>query len=79
VEAGICPADRNDRNIDVGKDVGGSAQDDHRRGDEDQQRKNDKCVRSIESKFDDPHKSFYAPRYRDRGLADLHEHCGTIG
>jgi hypothetical protein len=55
IEAGICPADRNNRSIDIGKDVGGRAQDDHWRGDENQQRENDKCVQPVESNFDDLH------------------------
>jgi hypothetical protein len=55
-EAGVLPGDRDDRNINVGKDVGGSAQDENRRRDEDEDREHDKRVGSIQREPDYAHR-----------------------
>ena len=55
VEPRVLPPDRDNRNVDVREDVGRRTKDDHRRGDENQQRKDNKSVRSVESNFDDLH------------------------
>jgi len=78
IEAGICPADRNDRNIDVGKDIGGRAQDDHRRA----MRINSARTINVYGRLRATltiHIQFpRAPCGRDCGVTGLHRRCGTI-
>jgi hypothetical protein len=51
------PANRDDGDVDVGKNVDGRAENDDRRGDQDEQREHDECVWPVESDSDNPHDS----------------------
>src|SRR5262250_1344216 len=61
VEAAVLPGHRDDRDVDGREDVGGSAGDDHRADDEDQERQDDEGVRAVQGDPDDPHDGIFYP------------------
>src|SRR5581483_867183 len=54
-EAGVLPGDGDDWNIDVGKDVGRCAQNDHRGGNQNQNCQHDEGVRPVQGQAHDRH------------------------
>ena len=56
LQAVVGPDETNDRNVDVGKNVSGCAQQHNRRQQKDYQRHHDKCVWSRQRKSNNPHK-----------------------
>ena len=60
-EPGEIPHHADNWNVDVGKDVDGSAQNDDRRQDEEHQRHHDEGIRAPERKCNNPHRSKPTP------------------
>ncbi len=55
IEPGVRPRDRDHWDIDIGKDVGGRAENHGRAQQENEQSQDDKGIRSIEGQSDNPH------------------------
>ncbi len=56
-EAGVLPCNGDDRDIDVGEDIGGGPQDEHRRSNQDQDREDNERIRPVKRKPDNPHEA----------------------
>ena len=56
-EAGVLPGDGDDGDIDVGEDVGGGTQDEHRRRNQDEDRQDDKGIGPVQREPDNPHEA----------------------
>ncbi len=71
-EAGVLPGNRDNGDIDVGEDVRGGPQDEHRSSDHDENRKDDKRIGPVERQPDNPHEALpmdkRCPLYDCNGL-----------
>jgi hypothetical protein len=56
-EAGVLPGDRDDGDIDVGEDVRGGPQDQHRRRDQDQDREDNEGIGPVKREANNPHEA----------------------